>query len=309
MNAVLVCLLALSLDHWLGEPRRAHPLVAFGRLANALERRMNPLGAGGRLAGGLALALLVLPPAAAAGLVAWLPGPWRFGVELLLLYLAIGMRSLAEHAWALATPLRAGHLAAARRQAARMVSRDTQALDARGVAAAGTESTLENGADAVMASLFWYLVAGPPGLILHRLVNTLDAMWGYRNPRFRRFGWVAARFDDMLGWLPARLTALGYALAGDTRAALACWRRQAKRWPSPNAGPVMAAGAGALRLRLGGPAPYHGQWRRRPLLGLGARPDAGSPQRVLRLVWRGVALWLMVIVAGAGLWHWRMAAA
>jgi adenosylcobinamide-phosphate synthase len=173
-------------------------------------------------------------------------------------------------------------------------------MDAQAVASAAVESVLENGNDAVFGALFWFLVAGAPGVLLYRLVNTLDAMWGYRTPRYLYFGWAAARLDDVLNFIPARLTALTYALIGHTRSALRCWRAQAGEWESPNAGPVMAAGAGALGVGLGGGAYYHGQWEERPALGAGPRPDATSIPAGLRLVRLGVILWLLVVIAIEG---------
>jgi adenosylcobinamide-phosphate synthase len=167
------------------------------------------------------------------------------------------------------------------------------------VARAAVESVLENGNDAVFGALFWYLVAGAPGAVFYRLANTLDAMWGYRDERYRDFGWAAARLDDLLNFLPARLTAATYAILGDTRAAWRAWRTQAPAWESPNAGPVMAAGAGSLGLVLGGPAFYRGAYRQRPWLGTGRAPHGGDIGRAVQLVRLGLGLWLMVFVFAA----------
>jgi adenosylcobinamide-phosphate synthase len=193
-----------------------------------------------------------------------------------------------------AAALRGGDLARARQAVGRMVSRDTQALNECQVAAAATESVLENGNDAVFGALFWFAVLGAPGALLYRLANTLDAMWGYRTTRYENFGWAAARIDDGLNVVPARLTALSYMLLGQTTRAWRCWRRQAKHWDSPNAGPVMAAGAGALGIQLGGAAPYDGVWESRPDLGEGDLPDANTIGCSLALVRRSVVLWLVV---------------
>jgi adenosylcobinamide-phosphate synthase len=219
----------------------------------------------------------------------------KYATAVALLYFALGLQSLGEHALSVHRALQAGDLDDARRKVGLMVSRDTGAMDARGVAVAAVESVLENGNDAVFGALFWFLIAGAPGVLLYRLANTLDAMWGYRTPRFLYFGWAAARLDDVLNFVPARLTALTYALVGSTRNALHCWRVQARAWESPNAGPVMASGAGALDLELGGGAYYHGQWEERPPLGVGLPPDASSIPAALRLVRVGVMTWLLVV--------------
>lgn len=290
--------LGLLLDRLAGEPpNRLHPLVAFGRWAGAIESLIRRRIGDGIFAGLIAWCLAVLPWVA---LALWLrtAADWaHWPIDVLLLYFALGARSLHEHAEAVAAPLAAGELDAAREQVARIVSRDAAALDAEGVARAATESVLENGHDAVFSTLFWFCIAGAEGALLARLANTLDAMWGYRTPRYLRFGRVAARVDDVLGWLPARLTALTYALLGHTRQALTCWREQAPTWSSPNAGPVMAAGAGALGVSLGGPAPYHGQIEARPALGYGPAPDAGAIRRAADLLRRGAWLWLLVVLA------------
>lgn len=292
----------LLADRVFGEARRFHPLVGFGRWAGWVERGCRRLSygmnePGTRLAGVLAWALAVLPWVAIA---LWLRGVHphaHWVVDIGLLYLALGGRSLVEHAQAIAVPLAAGNLDEARTRVGWIVSRDTRALDAEGVAKAATESVLENGNDAVFGALFWFLVAGGAGALLFRLANTLDAMWGYRTPRYLHFGWAAARIDDVLNFIPARLTALSYALLGRTRRALTCWRSQAPDWDSPNAGPVMAAGAGALGVRLGGAAIYHGREEARPALGEGRGPDVASILGAVALVRRGALLWLSVVVA------------
>ncbi|MFZ3018878.1 MAG: adenosylcobinamide-phosphate synthase CbiB, partial [Gallionella sp.] len=187
----------------------------------------------------------------------------------------------------------------ARQAVGMLVSRDTSQLDEEGVSRATVESVLENGNDAVFAALFWFVVAGAPGVLLYRLSNTLDAMWGYRNARYNEFGWAAARLDDVLNFIPARLTAASYALLGHTRSALSCWRQQASMWSSPNAGPVMASGAGALQVQLGGAAIYHGQLEQRPALGCGHAAGATDIARAVRLVNHSLYLWMAAIASGA----------
>ena len=306
---VIVCIAAVLLDHLVGEPRRWHPLVGFGNLVVWVERLLNShpeQPARSLWVGGLGVLILCVPfvgLALAAEL--WLEGWPLLVVQTSGVALAVSLRGLAEHGRAVGEPLARGDMDEARRRVSYIVSRDAAALDEQGVAAAASESMLENGADAVFASLFWFLVAGLPGVVLHRLVNTLDAMWGYRNARFEYFGRCAARLDDLMNWIPARLTALTYALLGNTRLALRCWRRQAPTWDSPNAGPVMAAGAGALEVILGGPAPYAWGVKQRPVLGAGGKPGPGTVEQAIRLVQRGVALWFITLIL-AGLLGWLL---
>jgi adenosylcobinamide-phosphate synthase len=287
----LAALAGAGLDRLLGEPPRWHPLVGFGALAGRVEAWLNR-GGGLRLAGLLAWSLVVLPFVALAVVLCVLPGGWLW--HPVLLWFALGGRALAEHGERVAMDLDAGNLPAAREHVGWMVSRDTASLDAEGVSKAAVESLLENGNDAVFGALFWFLLLGGPGAVLFRLANTLDAMWGYRNERFLRFGAAAARLDDVLNYVPARLTAFSYALFGATAKALHCWRTQAPKWDSPNAGPVMAAGAGALGVTLGGAALYHGHLEVRPALGCGRAPMALDIHRALALVRRSLALWLAV---------------
>ncbi|MGR3894823.1 MULTISPECIES: adenosylcobinamide-phosphate synthase CbiB [unclassified Pseudomonas] len=298
MSVALLSVAGVALDALLGEPRRAHPLVAFGRYAGRLEQRFNAGGRGWRSHGVTAWFLAVVPLTLLVTVLSWLPYiGWL--VEILALYCALGLRSLGEHVRPVAEALRGGDLDEARRRVGYLVSRETDELDDTAVARAATESVLENGSDAVFAALFWFVVAGAPGVVLYRLSNTLDAMWGYRNERFERFGWAAARIDDLLNYIPARLVALTYAVLGRTRLALSCWRRQAPLWDSPNAGPVMAAGAGALGVELGGAAVYHGELHQRPQLGEGPPADADAIERGWQLVCKGVWLWLLLLCVGA----------
>lgn len=294
--AALLVFTALALDGLFGEPRRFHPLVGFGRLAQALERRLH---ADSRARGCLAVALLLTPFTLLALLIDTLP--WGSVFDVVLLYLAIGWKSLGEHAGRVRDALLRDDLPMARQRVGFMVSRDTELLDAEGVAGATVESVLENGNDAIFGAIFWFVLAGAPGVVLYRLANTLDAMWGYRNARYSRFGWAAARLDDVMNFIPARLTALSYALVGHFTRALRCWRSQGALWKSPNAGPVMAAGAGSLGVLLGGPACYHGVTQVRPPLGEGCNAHVGDIERALRLIRRTLLLWVLILFSGGWL--------
>ncbi|KXU89300.1 cobalamin biosynthesis protein [Paraburkholderia monticola] len=283
-------------DRWFGEPGFAHPLVGFGNWAARLEARFNH-GRRLRLKGLLAWALAVLPPVLIAwGLVAVLPFYAACALHVVLLWFALGARSLRDHIAPIARALGQHDVATARELTARIVSRDTTESDEAALARAAIESALENGNDAIFGALFWFALAGGPGALAFRLANTLDAMWGYRTPRYLRFGWAAARLDDVLNWIPARLTATSYALLGDTFTAWRCWREQAPRWDSPNAGPVMASGAGSLNVLIGGPAVYHGTLEHRPPLGFGHPAEARHVGAALMLVERTVILWLAVLI-------------
>lgn len=288
---------AVLLDLWLGEPKRWHPLVGFGWLVTQLEKRLNPPSkqpqTRQRLTGAFGVVLLVLPPTLlviyAMQLSMWL----ALALHIYLLYFAIGHRSLRQHGLAVYHALQHGQFQEAQRATSYMVSRDVDAIEP---VSATIESVLENGSDSVFGALFWFFIAGGPGALAYRLVNTLDAMWGYKTPRYFYYGWAAARLDDALNYVPARLTALTYALLGQTRLAWQAWRQQAPLWDSPNAGPVMAAGAGALNVQLGGRARYHGEWHDRPRLGTLTTPIAEDILRALQLVSNGMLSWLIVAV-------------
>ena len=302
MTAVAL-LLGLLIDHFVGEAKRWHPLVGFGNAASTLEKAVNPSsGTHGKLRGLICWALMVLIPAMAMSLlVSQLSGLALLVVNALVVYFVVGLKSLAEHGGNVAVPLLAGDLPAARQQIAMMVSRDTANLNEQQVASATCESVLENGSDAIFAALFWFCLLGAPGAILYRGANTLDAMWGYKIDRYGRFGWAAARIDDVLNWLPARLTALSYGLVGNFSSGLKCARQQGGLTDSPNAGYVMAAGAGALGISMGGAAIYHGEEHQRPVFGVGPVAEARDIDRAIALVQRTSVLWVVLALAFYGL--------
>ncbi|MGW4973815.1 cobalamin biosynthesis protein, partial [Streptomyces albidoflavus] len=236
----------LLADALFADPRRGHPVALFGRAASAVERRLfhdhrgwgalhTALCAGGVTAGATLAARAVRPhPYAAVALTA--ATTWA----------VVGGTSLVREARLIGAALEAGDVAEARRLLPRLCGRDPQALDADALARAVVESVAENTSDAVVGALVWGALAGVPGLAGFRAVNTLDAMVGHKSPRLRRFGWASARLDDVVGHPGARLTAALAVLAGpDPRGALRAWRADAHRHPSPNAGPVEAAFAGA----------------------------------------------------------------
>jgi len=290
---------AIALDWLLGEPRKWHPLSGFGWIARKIER---VLFAPSRLRGLLAWFVMVAPATALSFWIAHFPGAISVIFSVWALYFALGHRSLHDHVRPVTMALRTGDEANARTAVSRIVSRDAETLD---IVSSACETILENGNDAVFGALFWFVCLGAPGAIAYRLANTLDAMWGYKTERYLQFGWASARIDDAINWIPARLTAITYALLGQTTLALRCWRQQAPAWDSPNAGPVMASGAGALGILLGGAARYQGEWHTRPALGSGKRPAWPDIDRALRLVRRGVVLWFVVLffLGGSSCWH------
>ncbi|WP_329180093.1 cobalamin biosynthesis protein [Streptomyces sp. NBC_01477] len=288
-----------------GDPRRGHPVAVFGRAAGALERRM---WRDDRLSGAVYTALstgAVVGAAALAGRAVRHSAALSAGLTAACTWSVLGGTSLAAEARAVAAALDAGDIEAARARLPHLCGRDPQHLDADGIARAVVESVAENTSDAVVGALVWGALCGVPGLAGFRAVNTLDAMVGHRSPRHLRFGWAAARLDDVAGWPGARLTAALAALASTHPVdALRTWRRDAAAHPSPNAGPVEAAFAGALRLRLGGTLSYAGRTEHRPVLGAAfPAPTSADIPRAIRLSRRVSALALGACVLAPALRH------
>ena len=275
-------------DAVFADPARWHPVAGFGSCAAALERRWyaDRRSAGIAYAAVLVAGVVGLGAAAEAATRRW---PVQHVIATAVATWAVlGGTSLAGHGTTLAARLDERDLDAARALIPALCGRDPQLLDAAGMARAGTESMAENTSDAAVAPLLWGAVAGIPGLVGYRAINTLDAMVGYRSPRYRRFGWAAARADDVVNLVPSRVTALlsaglASAVGGSPRAAVVAWRRDARAHPSPNAGPVEAATAGALGVGLGGPTAYTHGVEDRPRLGSGPPPTPTDLRRAARL--------------------------
>lgn len=285
-------------DQALGDPRRFHPVAGFGLLAGRLEGQ---LYADSRSRGALFWVILVGGSGAVA--VAAQHGARERPVARTLLtatttWAVLGARSLDSEARAVAELL-PRDLSAARQRLTHLVGRDTSSLDASGVTRAVVESVAENTSDAVVATLVWGGLLGVPGLVVHRTANTLDAMVGHRSERYRNFGWASARLDDLLNLPGSRVSAgLAVVLGERPREALRAWRRDAGSHPSPNAGPVEAAFAGALGIRLGGRNIYGDQVEDRPQLGHGRAAEAGDIGRARRLANRVDAAALLLVLTG-----------
>lgn len=269
-----------------GDPRRGHPVALFGAGAAAFERRTY---ADSRRAGALHVATL-LGALAALGIAAeGRRGPASTTVTTAVAtFVALGGTSLSRTGHQMADLLTAGDVDGARQLLPSLCGRDPAALDSAGLARAALESIAENTSDAHVAPVLWAAIGGMPAVLVYRGANTLDAMIGNRSPRYLRFGWAAARFDDGANYLAARVTGVLVAVCaplvgGSPTGALRAWRRDAARHPSPNAGVVEAAFAGALGVRLGGPTQYAHELEIRPTLGDGRAPEVADLARAVRL--------------------------
>ena len=273
-------------DALLADPRRGHPVAGFGWCATTLEvltyRDSRPAGA-------VHTAVLVgCLVGAGALLQRRADGATALALTAAATWVALGGTTLARTGSAMADLLAADDLEGARELLPSLCGRDPSVLDAQGLTRSACESVAENTSDAQVAPLLWAALAGLPGVLAYRGINTLDAMLGNRSPRYNRFGWAAARFDDVVNYLPARLTgALTVACAplvgGSAGSAARAWRRDAARHPSPNAGIPEASFAGALGVRLGGPTQYRHQLEIRPTLGEGRPPGVADLRRAVRL--------------------------
>lgn len=271
-------------DVLFADPKTGHPVAGFGQLAARVEpltyRDSRAAGAVHTvlLAGAVTLIGAVVRPRGLGAAVMVAAGTWA----------ALGGTTLARTGTAMADLLTTGDITGARALLPSLCGRDPESLDGDGLTRAALESVAENTSDAAVAPLLWAALAGLPGVLGYRAINTLDAMIGHRSPRYARFGWAAARLDDLINYPAARVTGILTALCaplvgGSPALALRTWRRDAARHPSPNAGVVEAAFAGALGVRLGGPTQYRHELEIRPTLGDGRAPEVEDLRRAVRL--------------------------
>jgi adenosylcobinamide-phosphate synthase len=302
-------LAAYALDLVLGDPPSwPHPVRWLGRLIAAGEEPLRRRLASPRLAGAVLAGACVLAAAGSAALLVWLATaghPWLgWLTSVLLLYWAMAVRDLADHAWAVYRPLLQGDLPGARAALSYIVGRETAALDQAGIIRATVETIAENMVDGIISPLFYAALGGAPLAWAFKAVSTLDSMVGYKTPRYREFGWAGAKLDDLANWLPARLSGLFFTLAArllglDWRRTWRIFVRDGRRHASPNAGWPEAAMSGALGLRLGGPNVYHGTLMEKPWIGDPLRePELADIARAIRLLYAvsGAAVAAMLLL-------------
>ncbi len=298
MSVPQILVLALILDAMAGEPkwiwsRIPHPAVVMGTMVGWAEQKFNR-GTHLRLVGSLALAALVSGAALAGSALAALPfGAWP---EVIVAGVLVAHRSLADHVRSVARALSVSP-DEARLAVARIVGRDTAGMDDAAIARAAIESAAENFSDGVVAPVFWFLVFGLPGMLAYKMVNTADSMIGYLSPRYREFGWSSARLDDLLNWVPARLSALIILAAFGRLHGCRIVRRDARLHRSPNAGWPEAAMAVGLDVALAGPRSYEGEMHDFPWVHPEGRkhPGATDVNRAVLALWRGWAVLLFLV--------------
>ena len=302
MNFAEILFLAMLLDAMMGEPawlwsRAPHPAVVIGRVIGWADKQFNKGPA--RRMKGAALVLVLCTTGAALGLaLAALPGGWI--VQLIAAAILLAQKSLVAHVRDVARGLRAS-IGAGRQAVAQIVGRDTTDLDAAGISRAAIESAAENLSDGVVAPAFWFLLLGLPGMLVYKIVNTADSMIGYRTDRHREFGWAAARLDDVLNWIPARLTALVTAAATGRLGQMRAIGGDAKLHRSPNAGWPEAAFARSLGVALAGPRSYDGKLQDFPYVNVSGAKDIGPAEvgRAAGLLWRVWAACALIVLVTA----------
>lgn len=295
----MILILALLLDAALGEPRWLwakirHPAVLMGNLIGWTDDTFNT-GIKARERGVWVIAVLVVGALLLGTIITSLPLGWLW--QVLLAAILIAQRSLVDHVQDVADALRIG-LEEGRESVAKIVGRDTSVLDESGVARSAIESAAENLSDGVIAPVFWFALLGLPGILAYKVINTADSMIGYKTPRHEEFGWATAKLDDIVNWVPARLTALLILLVYGKPDLFGMVTRDAKLHRSPNAGWPEAATAGVLNIALSGPRSYEGVMRDEAFVNATGKHDLAPKDidKTCGVLWRAWGLMLVLVV-------------
>jgi len=296
---LLAVLFAVALDRFIPDRQGIKPFAWYRDWAESIEERFN----GGKRTHGLGAVLLAtIPIVAAVALARYILGElgWvlRFAFDVFVLYLCLDVYRLGRTANGVADALMAGDLQEANDSLRELTGKSASELNEATIARATVEGVLKQGNSLVVSPIFWFIVLGPFGAVLQRLSSILDMLWGHRYERFAEFGWAAARFDDVLGWIPARITALSYALMGSFEDALHCWRKRMGVWSDINSGPLLASGFGAMHIQTCDMAADMREYEEHGVDMV--VPDASHIQRVVALVWRVLLLWLAIGILMAG---------
>ena len=298
-ETLIIVLLAVLLDHLVPDRHGFKPFAWYRDWAESIEERFN----GGKRTHGVGAVLLAtLPIAAGVMLIHYILGEigWvlRFAFDMVVLYLCVDVHRLGRTASAISNALESGELGEADESLRELTGKGASARNEANITRAAVEGVLKQGNSLIVSPVFWFIVLGPVGAVLQRLSCILDSLWGHRYERFAEFGWAAARFDDLMGWIPARITALSYALMGSFEDALHCWRRRVGVWSDINSGPLLASGFGAMHLQVC-EAVEEGEYdERSPDLAIVT--DASYVHRAVALVWRVMLLWLVIGILMTG---------
>ena len=296
---LIIVLLAILLDHLIPDRQGMKPFAWYRDWAESIESRFN----GGKRTHGIGAVLLAtLPIVAGVLLIHYILGElgWilRVAFDVMVLYLCLDVHRLGKTANAISNALEAGELGEADEQLKELTGKSAAVRSDANIARAAVEGVLKQGNSLIISPIFWFILLGPFGAVLQRLSCILDSLWGHRDERFAEFGWAAARFDDLMGWIPARITALSYALMGSFEDALHCWRRRVGVWSDINSGPLLASGFGAMHMQIC-EASEESEYEERTS-DLIVIPDAGHVQRAVALVWRVLLLWLVIGILMTG---------
>ncbi len=296
---LIIILFAIALDRLFPDRGRVPPFVWYEDWARSVEQRFN---AGTRGQGVAAVVVVAGPVILGVALIRYVLSHITYSLvyvfDILVLYLCLDLYRLTRQAVAVSESLESGDILMAATQLETLTAKTTGDVTESSIAQTTVEAVLKQANTAIMAPLFWFILFGPVAVVLQRVAALLDRLWGHRNTRFAEFGWAAARLDDILGWVPARITALSYGIMGSFEDALHCWRRQAGMWSDINSGPLLASGFGAMHMSAceepeDDDAPGLSETR-------GFVVNAADIRRVVALLWRVLLFWLAVAVLMAG---------